>query len=125
MTSDMEPVRVHLVSTEVQLTPKTDPNRDPIRSTFNTFAVPGGAVGNQFIQILGQAPSRKRAIVLVTSAVGTENVFLCGSQGDAQSLTGAVVKANAQPIELRGTDEVWVAATSAIVVSVGVIAEYC
>jgi hypothetical protein len=103
---DIEPVPVHVVSApEARVRERTTVFRR-ILATDMAAAVEGA------IPILTQTPNRKRALLLFTQ---TSAVFcLAGSAGAARLGNGALIYTSvlAVPIELCGTDEVWIAFNS-------------
>lgn len=110
------PIQVAVVNFPEQ---RVLPLRTKLRnSSFRTQPLAAGIES----QILSHAVNRKRAWLTVVGAA-TDVVYLCGSSGDAQRFTGAVIPANTQPVELTGVDEVWAICTTGTA-SVGIIAEY-
>lgn len=121
----IEAIKVHLVGSDIPIRTQAVPTAKPGRNTsFRTFLAADIVADGMPRMLLGQAPSRSRAVVSVTGTAG-DTVVLAGSMGDAQNAgsSSATIPVGFTFV-LSGTDEVWLGAGAGDSPVVGVIAEY-
>jgi hypothetical protein len=120
MTEVIEPLRVHVVASDVQ-TPSPPP-RDRSTNCYSRSIANVLAEGAP-VQLLPHAPKRCRASLIVTGTAG-DTAFICDSQGAGNQRAGAQIGPSQFPIVVTCTDELWLAQGNGTTIVVGVIAEY-
>jgi hypothetical protein len=119
MTGIVEAIKVHIVGSDIALTPPspTVSKTKTRHQTFRTFVLQIG----QPVNILGHIPNRRRATITVVGQ-STDVVYLSGSLSEASQMSGAIAMA-LQVVPIEGNDEVW-AVTNTSSFALGVISEF-
>lgn len=117
---DYEPVRIHVVSSDVPMGGAASGQRKRIVTSFGSETVDAT---NTVRALLPDAPDRVCAYVQVTGG----DVYLCDSESKAKQAIplGAVLpKANTAPWPLRGQQGVWIANAGTVTCTVSFTADY-
>ena len=118
MTETVVPLDVRLVESAVPLGPGVIRDRN---ATFSANTLTDASLP---ACVLGHAPSRKNALVIVTGGAGA-TVVIGGDRSDVQNGRGAVIPTGLPALVLTTTGEVWAGSVSTGgTVTVSVIAEY-
>lgn len=118
MTEPSVPLEVHIVKSSVDLT------RRQVRDRTATFTSVTITDSSDPVCILGHAPTRKNAVVIVTGGAA-DTVILSGDRSDAQNGQGATLPTGLAPLHLTTTGSVWAGSVSpGGTVTISVVAEY-
>lgn len=121
MSIEAELVKVHLVKSDIPLTPPPV-TKAKIRTVASQVLVAGTAAGTQSYEVLALAPNRKCATLTVVGQ-STDIVYLCTSKSNAQALNGAPLM-GLQVVTVYGENEMHIGAAQGVSVAIGIIADY-
>jgi hypothetical protein len=124
VSDDYDPVRMHLVSTDVDLGQAPGPKRKALKT--NTFTL---TAANPVQRVMPRSDNRLEA--WVTSAIAASSppvIYIAASQADANALGGGAAQVSGldtSPFPVNTTDEVWISAAAAsLPCVVSVVATY-
>jgi hypothetical protein len=116
--SDIEPVHVHIASSDVQL--PAAPRRKRRALKTNTFTLPNSAP----VQVMRQSDNRAEGWITSATEASPPAIYIAASQADAASQSGGaaqIVGTDTAPFPVHTTDAVWLSAATGFPVTVSVV----